>query len=399
VAALTPGGAEGITPAYTETPITPGPTATLDPSITPTATVCTYWAGFVDDVTIPDGTEIVAGTVFEKTWRLRSNGCLNWLTGTALVFHSGDSMDGPASVPVTIPALGGTTDVSVSLTAPDTPGEYTGYWQLQAPDGTRFGPTVYVQITAVEPPPDPTAPDLEIRWATWMPDPPVAWEDMSLTVRVKNIGDAPSEASTLHVVFDGLDVTLDIPALAPDARHDAQTAFNAPAPGTHTLTLTVDAGDENDEHNEDNNTLTEDITTYRVTVRNWGGAVIGLNECMDLDGGGILLGCANTEVDFRWRSEGAAGSTYHTLQWQNGAVGGIHGATEPDYLLCTTVSRTADDIDGGRTITLTGDVEPADLPVGVWLCYHTSEGLYGAFEVSSRTPFTINYINWELSDS
>lgn len=358
-----------------------------------------YDVAFVDDVTIPDGTEIPAGEAFDKTWRLRSSGCLPLPAGSQLVFDSGDSMGGPASVAVPSVAVGAEFDLTVHLTAPSTPGEYTGYWNIVGPTGDYVG-QVYVEIVVVEPLPV-TAPDLVIRRATWMPDPPMAWEDMSLTVRVRNDGDADSEPSTIHVVFDELDRTLDVPALAPGERHDAMTAFNAPEPGTYTLTLTVDADDENDEHDEGNNGHTESITTYRVTVRNWGGSVIDLDECMDLDGGTILSGCGNTDVDFLWRSEGAAGTIYHTLVWQNGATGGVYGPSEPDYLLCTTVPSTATDITGGSTSNITSNVTPGSLPVGVWVCYHTNDGFYGAFEVTARAPYTltVNYINWELSDS
>lgn len=397
----TPTLEEGVTPAYTETPITPGPTPTLEPGVTPSPTVCTYNAGFVEDVTVPDGTEVVIGTTFTKTWRLRSNGCLNWPAGTVLVFDHGEAMGGPATVPVSIPALGTTTDVSVTLTAPSSPGTYRGYWQLQAPDGTRFGPHIYVEIVAVQPTPTPTpetAPDLTIGSVTWTPDPPLAWEDTTLGVRVRNTGDAVSAPSTLHVVFEGYDEEEDIPSLAPGANYDVNVFFNAPEPGNYTLTLTVDAHSENREHNEGNNEHEEDFTSYRVTVRNWGGALLNLDECLDLDGGTMLGGC-DSDADFLWRSEGAAGSTYHTLVPQNGARLSIYGTSEPDYLLCLGESLATANIDGGRTITLTGDIEPGDLPVGTYLCYETSGGLRGMLEVTNRGPFTVGYTNWELSDS
>jgi hypothetical protein len=405
-------GTRGAVTEEPEPTLTPtlGESATLEPGETeeaaePEETEATeevaegpcYDVSLVSE-TIEDGTEIVVGTAFDKTWRLVSDGCLPLPEGSQLVFDSGDSMGGPASVAVPSVAVGAEFDVTVHLTAPSTPGEYTGYWHIVGPSGDLVG-QVWVEIVAVEPPPPSTAPDLVIRRATWLPDPPLAWEDMSLTVRVRNDGDATSVPSTLHVVLGALDRTLDVPALAPDERYDAATAFNAPPPGTYTLTLTVDAGGENDESDESNNGHTESITSYRVNVRNVGGSIIDLDECMDLDGGTILLGCGNTEVDFLWRSEGAAGSTYHTLVWQNGAEGGIYGVSEPDYLHCTTVSMAASDIAGGSTSNVTGDVSPGSLPVGTWVCYHTSSGFYGAFEVTNRAPFNITYVNWELSDS
>lgn len=148
--------AAALTPAVTETPDTGQPTPTLPPGITPSPTVCTYSMSFVEDVTIPDGTEFAGGTAFAKTWRVRNNGCLPWPTGTQLVFFGGDQMGGSA---VAVPAtnIDSTQDVTVNLTAPATPGTYTGYWQLRAPDLGNFGPHVFVEIKVLASTPTATA--------------------------------------------------------------------------------------------------------------------------------------------------------------------------------------------------------------------------------------------------
>jgi hypothetical protein len=106
---------------------------------TPT-TACTNRAGFVRDVTVPDRTRIAPGTTFTKTWRLRNDGTCTWDSGYALVFDSGEAMQGPDRVPLTgtVPP-GATVDLSVTLVAPLTRGTYQGFWKLQAADGTRFG--------------------------------------------------------------------------------------------------------------------------------------------------------------------------------------------------------------------------------------------------------------------
>ncbi|MEM5773401.1 MAG: NBR1-Ig-like domain-containing protein, partial [Anaerolineaceae bacterium] len=101
-------------PTQTAAPATntPNPTATYNPP-TATPTPC-YWAQFVKDVTIPDGTEIDAGADFTKTWRLKNIGACAWNTGFDLVFSSGNAMDSPAAVdfPKTVQP-GETVDVSV----------------------------------------------------------------------------------------------------------------------------------------------------------------------------------------------------------------------------------------------------------------------------------------------
>jgi hypothetical protein len=67
-------------------------------------------------------------------------------------------MSGPASVLIGGLPPDATADVSVTQIAPTAPGTYTGNWQFQAPDGTRFGQILYVKIVVPAPAtPTPTA--------------------------------------------------------------------------------------------------------------------------------------------------------------------------------------------------------------------------------------------------
>jgi hypothetical protein len=115
------------------------PTVTTVPSLTPVPIPCNR-AEFVSDVTVPDNTSFLPNTAFVKTWRLKNSGTCTWGSGYSLVFHSGNSMGGAASVtlPATI-APGQTVDVSVSLKSPADTGTYTGYWMLKSDGGSIFG--------------------------------------------------------------------------------------------------------------------------------------------------------------------------------------------------------------------------------------------------------------------
>ncbi len=146
ISPIPPGTPEAATPGVTAT----RPMETPPPEPT-TAVGCTLSAHWVADVTVPDNTAFAPNTPFVKTWRVRNSGTCAWEAGTQLVFASGDQMGGPSSVSVPAVAPGATTDISVNLTAPATPGSYQGNWQLQAPDGTRFGAIIWVKI--VVPPP------------------------------------------------------------------------------------------------------------------------------------------------------------------------------------------------------------------------------------------------------
>lgn len=155
--------------APTQTP--PPPTATVVPATNtpvptntplPTATTVSYceWVTFVKDVTIPDGTKLLPGQTFTKTWRLRNRGTCAWTSDYMLVFTGGDPMGGTTAVrlPGTV-APGQSVDVSVTLTAPTTRGHHIGYWMLRNPSGVLFGfgesanKAFYVDIVTEDSPP------------------------------------------------------------------------------------------------------------------------------------------------------------------------------------------------------------------------------------------------------
>jgi hypothetical protein len=89
---------------------------------------------------------LAPGETFTKTWRMRSSGCEPWPADAVWAFVSGDQMAAPGSVSVAQPALTGTLDISVVMVAPEAPGTYRGFWQLQSPGGARFGELVQLTI-------------------------------------------------------------------------------------------------------------------------------------------------------------------------------------------------------------------------------------------------------------
>lgn len=163
-------------PAATSSPsvatLPPSPTpleATATHSPTPEDQSCTNRASFVTDVTIPDGTEFGGGENFSKTWRLRNEGTCVWTTGYHLVFMAGDALGAETEIPLpTEVQPGDTIDLTVNMSAPESPGSYKGEWQLRDDEGEEFGigeegeTSFWVQIvvtTEVE--------DLDLGAATW----------------------------------------------------------------------------------------------------------------------------------------------------------------------------------------------------------------------------------------
>jgi hypothetical protein len=143
---------------------TPVPTNTpIPPTATPVPIPCDR-ASFVKDVSVPDNTEITAGSTFVKTWRLKNNGACTWTSGYTVYFYNGDAMSGPATTQLTNGTVppGSTVDISVTLIAPATTGTYKGNWRLRNTGGTSFGigenadQSFWVQIKSVLPTPTPS---------------------------------------------------------------------------------------------------------------------------------------------------------------------------------------------------------------------------------------------------
>jgi hypothetical protein len=132
------------TPLITTTPLPGTPSATPFKISTPEGTrsaACDN-ANFVNDVTIPDGTEVLADSTFIKTWRFKNLGPCTWTTSYRLVFSyvsdtgkngvftPPDPVDFPNSV---LP--GEVMDISITLTAPTEAETYQVVFVLQNDKG------------------------------------------------------------------------------------------------------------------------------------------------------------------------------------------------------------------------------------------------------------------------
>lgn len=133
------------TPLTTDTPTpTETPTLTLTPTQTATNTAAAVsgcnLATLESDVTIPDGTVLVGGTSFVKTWRILNSGTCTWNSNYQLIYTSGNSFSASSTVnlPGTV-APGQTVDLSVSMVAPTALGTYQGYWEFRSDLGVVFG--------------------------------------------------------------------------------------------------------------------------------------------------------------------------------------------------------------------------------------------------------------------
>ena len=134
-------------PTNTSTPTTtPSPVPTNTPVFTPTNTPIPCNLGsFVTDVTYPDNTIVAPNQAFTKIWRIKNIGSCPWNSSYSLIFDHQDGMGVNSGYAQALTSgvvnPGQTVDLSVNLTAPATPGTYTGYWRMRDPGGVLFGIT------------------------------------------------------------------------------------------------------------------------------------------------------------------------------------------------------------------------------------------------------------------
>jgi Ig-like domain-containing protein/Big-like domain-containing protein len=155
-----PASAQSSVPPPTAASATNTPTATPTTAPPPPAAPaagCNNNAGFVADVTIPDGSTINPGQAFTKIWRMINSGTCTWGPGYQFVFVSGEAMTASSAVPVPTTAPGATADLAVPMTGPATPGTHVGKWQMRA-GSSLFGQAVNVTINVPAPPPPPPPP-------------------------------------------------------------------------------------------------------------------------------------------------------------------------------------------------------------------------------------------------
>jgi hypothetical protein len=106
-------------------------------------------AEFLEDLSVPDGSEVPPGAQIDKRWSVENIGTCDWGQGYRLVRVSSDGLAGPDEIAL-YPARAGTRAIwQVVFTAPDSLGEVISEWQAQAPDGTRFGDEVFVYVVVV----------------------------------------------------------------------------------------------------------------------------------------------------------------------------------------------------------------------------------------------------------
>jgi hypothetical protein len=128
--------------------ITPTPEPTHPPTGVPQLS-CNDNLTYVNDLTIPDGTQVVPQATLDKRWEVDNTGTCNWSEKYTLRLVSGDSLGAPEQQAL-YPARSGTrATIRLVLSAPEDKGKYHSVWQAYNPDGQPFGDPIYIDIEVI----------------------------------------------------------------------------------------------------------------------------------------------------------------------------------------------------------------------------------------------------------
>jgi len=128
-------------PVLTVSITLPGTAATA----TSTSSGCNN-ATLVNDVTIPDGTELKPGERFTKTWEILNSGTCDWNENYKIAFVGGDLFGSDTTKIRKFVAAGNNTKISLSMVAPSGSGSVTSSWQMADDNGNLFGQVFTIEI-------------------------------------------------------------------------------------------------------------------------------------------------------------------------------------------------------------------------------------------------------------
>lgn len=108
-------------------------------------------ARFVRDVSFPDGTPVLQGSIIQKTWKVRNDGNIDWPATTCIAAAGGDLLNFCDNQPVTSISPNQEIDITVQLTAPKINGRFLGYFRLRnSPVLPYFGHRFWIDIRVID---------------------------------------------------------------------------------------------------------------------------------------------------------------------------------------------------------------------------------------------------------
>lgn len=200
---------------------------------------------FVEDVTIPDGMLVEAGSAFVKTWRVKNVGSTTWKKGYKMIHGSGDTMGArQASYPIPAAKPGEEVEISIPMRVPDRTGVIHGSWQPVTDKGRTFLFQMFVEVNAVK---RSARDDANYVADLTIPDGTTVQQGDTFlkTWRIKNSGTTTWKDYTLEYTGDpfsrdsrmGAPMAVSVPFARPGKTVDVSVTLKAPeSKGTHRST-------------------------------------------------------------------------------------------------------------------------------------------------------------------
>jgi hypothetical protein len=108
--------------------------------------VCINNLGYVEDLSLPDGTVVKPGERLDKRWLVENNGSCNWDENYRLKFMSGADLSAPLEQALYPARSGSEATIRILFTATTEPGTYESAWQAFDPLAQPFGDPVFIQV-------------------------------------------------------------------------------------------------------------------------------------------------------------------------------------------------------------------------------------------------------------
>jgi hypothetical protein len=139
---LAEGAQAAGTPTQTPTPTAPQATATP---------ACLDNLTFLEDLTLPDGSQVIAGSQLDKRWRVENSGSCNWDQDYRVRLVFGPEQGFPLELALYPARSGVQATLRIVLTAPEGPGKYRVAWQAFNPQDEPFGDPFFIDFNVEAP--------------------------------------------------------------------------------------------------------------------------------------------------------------------------------------------------------------------------------------------------------
>jgi hypothetical protein len=122
------------------------PPTTIEATQSSTKPACLDNLTWVSDVTIPDGTGVIAKSTLDKRWEVKNAGNCNWDDHYRLRLIAGPAMNAPQEQALFPARSGNKAVLQIVFQAPADAGKYRSAWQAYNPDGQPFGDPIFIDI-------------------------------------------------------------------------------------------------------------------------------------------------------------------------------------------------------------------------------------------------------------